>query len=365
MYDLATHFSVGEFDVAVAGGGNGMLFDKLEEKSIHTVRIPTLERDVNIIKELKSFFYILKIIKKERPDIIHLNSTKMGVIGGIAGFLLKISAPRRRMLIIFTVHGWGFCEERVIFMKFFLYALAVFSSLFHDRTIVLSAHDKRAGKKFIAPRKLSLIPLGIRQINFLPQRAALKELEQITKQTFPDTLWIAGTIAELTKNKGLEYLIDAAQRIDQHTPNSKLRVIIMGDGEERERLSKKVNAMGLENKVFFAGFVPDGARFIRAFDVFVLPSLKEGLPYVILEAKAAGVPVIASAVGGIPDLVSPEEDDFLVPPKDSEMLAQSLLAFFSEKKAKELRPAQERYTKATPSLFRAMIQATLELYRKN
>ena len=185
---------------------------------------------------------------------------------------------------------------------------------------------------------------------------------------------LVGTIAELTKNKGLEYLIEAIAELHQQlqtTPSSpseawranyQLKTIIIGDGEERKKLEALIQQRGLENAVHLIGFMPNAAQYLKAFDLFVLSSLKEGLPYTILEAMHAGVPVVGSRVGGIPDLVEQEGTGIIVPPKTPIALSNAIKQLLDDKALRQKfgkqaqRRAQEKFS------FDAMIAATVRLY---
>ncbi|NQV93114.1 glycosyltransferase, partial [Candidatus Kaiserbacteria bacterium] len=106
VYDIARSLSPDAFDVVVAFGGEGLLKDKLAHAKIRTVPIEDLERDINIFNEIDVFFQLLKLYRVEKPDIVHLNSSKIGGIGALAGRIAQVP------LIIFTAHGWAFNEER-------------------------------------------------------------------------------------------------------------------------------------------------------------------------------------------------------------------------------------------------------------
>src|SRR3989344_5761514 len=131
---------------------------------------------------------------------------------------------------------------------------------------------------------------------------------------------VVGTIAEFTKNKGLNYLLDALNILK----SPKLHLVVIGDGEEKEKIDNRIENENLKETVTTCGFVPHAAKYIKAFDIFVLPSLKEGLPYTVLESMTAGVPVVASSVGGIPDLIDHEKSGFLTIPQSPESLAENL-----------------------------------------
>jgi len=131
-----------------------------------------------------------------------------------------------------------------------------------------------------------------------------------------------GTVAVLFKRKGHRYLLEAAASLKKRGLN--LRYLFAGDGPERAELEKQIGALHLDSEVTFQGFVADVPRFLTQVDIFVLPSLHEGLGVALLEAMAAGKPIVACGVGGIPELIQDGETGSLVPPKNSEALAQAI-----------------------------------------
>jgi glycosyltransferase involved in cell wall biosynthesis len=133
---------------------------------------------------------------------------------------------------------------------------------------------------------------------------------------------VVGTVTYLSEEKGLKYLVEAAARIPQ--VQSLYRFVIVGDGDCRSALEQQVVQLGLKDCFVFAGFQNRPARYLPTFDLFVLPSLSEGLSSAILAAMADSLPVIASKIGGIPELVRPEENGLLVPPADADSLAAAI-----------------------------------------
>lgn len=327
VYDLATGLPKDKFDVTVAAGGSGPLFDKLHTANIRTINIPGLERDIHILNEIIAFWGLLKIFRSEKPDVIHLNSSKIGALGALAAFFYKSLHPIGYTLnprVVFTVHGWGFKEERPFWQKIIIWFVSWFSSLFQNKIILINTADFYAAKRFIPHRKLVLIFNGINLPDFLPRNEARAFFsKKIGQDISPDTVLI-GTIAELTKNKGLTHLIDAVSQIFTRLNLVNIKTIIIGGGKEKNKLQNQISQLKLQNSVHLVGFLPDASRYLKASDAFVLPSLKEGLPYTIIEAVSAGLPVVASRVGGIPDLVTDTGNGLLVEPKNSVALADAL-----------------------------------------
>lgn len=355
VYDLATNLPQDRFEIAVAVGGSGPLIEKLQSAGIRTVNISAFQRDINILKELQTFWQLFNLIRREKPNIIHLNSSKAGGIGAVAAFFYKLITGNWLLAIIFTAHGWGFNEPRPRWQKFLIRIAIRIAALFQDKIIVINNFDLRSARTFIPARKLFLIHNGMRNPEFLPRSEARKFLEKKIDKTFLSDTLIIGTMAELTKNKGLIHLIDAIHLI-------KLQTIIMGEGEDRKILEDKIKSCGLENVIFLTGFIPDAKQYLSAFNIFVLPSLKEGLPYTLLEAMAAGLPTIATKVGGIPDIIQNNENGLMIPPADPISLTEALKKLMNDSATRIRLGERARQTIKTKFALDAMIQKTVTLY---
>lgn len=365
VYDLATNLPKENWEAKVAVGGDGLLKEKLKTSNIAIIQIPYLKRDVNLLKELLSFFSLIKIFNKEKPDIIHLNSSKAGGLGVVAAIISKLwirlsdgQAKNYKPKTIFTVHGWAFNETRTFRAKSIIYFSQWLTSFLCDNTIIISRHDYRQalGMPLMKQAKFSLIPLGIPKINldFISKQNAKKSLtlENNSKVTI-------GTIAEFTKNKGLDHLLDALNLLKSEG----LQLAMVGDGEDKEKIENRIERENLKESVKTCGFVPHAAKYIKAFDIFVLPSLKEGLPYTILEAMNAGIPVVASSVGGIPDLIEHEKSGFLTTPKSSASLAEYLNKLIENGKLRKQFARAAKIRALEKFSFESMLSRTISLYQ--
>lgn len=365
VYDLATNLPKERFDVAVAAGNKGMLLDKLRAADLPTIIIPSLQRNVGFSSEFAAFRQLLKLFQTERPDIIHLNSSKAAALGAAAAFVFKLLnfftfKPR----VIFTVHGWGFNEDRPLIQRLAIFIASWLTCLFCDRVILINTADHRTARRFIPRRKLAFISHGLAPISFLSHKEARAGLSQAINRPIADDTILIGTIAELTRNKGLSYLISALSKFPHRTKNHYrgLASIVIGEGEERQDLQKYIDALSLCDAVHLPGFIPDAAQLLPAFDIFILPSIKEGLPYALMQAMAAGLPVIASRVGGIPDIVTEGVDGLLVPPKDPTALETNLLKLISSLELGQKLGTAAQQKIATKFPFRDMIARTISLY---
>ena len=322
VYDLATKLPKESFEVKVACGGHGALTEKLSTAGIPTLIIPNLTRNVNIFQDILVFSHILGILRQERPDIIHLNSSKIGGIGALAGRLSGV--PK----IIFTAHGWAWHESRSPFARTVIKILHWITVLLCHQVITV-AEKERDEMAQIPWTKSKLIAIhnGIEQIAFLEKATARDFL--ITKNpalaTYKNSLWI-GAVGELHKNKGYEYLLTAFENLARTVLARDIPLVIIGEGEERPKLENLAEAVLAKNteKVFFLGQIPDASLYLKAFDVFALTSIKEGLPYVLLEAGLAGLPVVASDIGGISEIITDKKTGILTPPRDVAVVADSL-----------------------------------------
>ncbi|MCK4326136.1 glycosyltransferase family 4 protein, partial [bacterium] len=146
---------------------------------------------------------------------------------------------------------------------------------------------------------------------------------------------IIGTIGRLTLQKGLKYLIHAVAIAIKQIPQ--IELLIVGDGTEKKNLVKLVSDLGIRERVIFTGFQKDVGSFLRTMEIFILPSLFEGLPGVVLEAMAFQRPVVATRIAGVDEVVVDEETGVLVPPRNPEALAGAIIKLLSDReKAREM-----------------------------
>ncbi|MBU1036985.1 glycosyltransferase [Patescibacteria group bacterium] len=328
IYNLATNLP-DEFSVLVAfGEGNDQLSEKLKNKQIPTIKLKYLVRRIQPFYEILAFFEVIKLLKKEKPDIIHLNSSKIGVLGSLAGKLINLFT-QQSLLIIYTVHGWVFNEPLAFWLKKLYYLLEKISASWKDKIIIVSDYDYQIAinNKLTKPEKFITIhnQLNPTEINFLDRQTAQSKLAEIVSRINPDInsltdYQIIGTIANLYPTKGLEYLIKAAPLVIKENP--KVLFLVLGEGQQRNYLESLINKYQLNNNFFLLGEIKNAGDFLQAFDLFVLSSVKEGLPYTILEAKAADLPIIATKVGGIPEII---DQMCLVEPKNHLALAEKII----------------------------------------
>lgn len=371
VYDLATNLPKDRFEAVVVTGGNGPLIEKLKGRNIRIIKLPGITKSINIFQEVKSLIYLGRIFTREKPDVVHLNSSKFGGLGAVAAFIYKITS-NRLPVTIFTAHGWPFNEDRNFLTRIIIYFFSWFTAVFADIVINIAKTDYKQSLKFplLASNKFIYIPNGIELSDqyFLSPAESRKNLE-LEKEQF-----IIGTIAELTKNKGLNYLIDGINQIKfeikslkhaQHRTagfSAGCKIIIIGGGEDKEKLQNKIDSLELQNEISLVGFKQDAGKYLKGFDILVMPSIKEGLPYVVMEAMAAGLPIIASDVGGVPDLIEHGKNGLLVKTKDSTGMAEGLKKLIQNHEARISLGKEAKTRVKTNFRFRDMLTRTITLY---
>lgn len=363
VFDLALGARAAKHDVVVCSGGEGPLIEKLRAEHIRTRTIDALQRDISLPAEWKSFCVLIRILRDERPAVLHLNSSKAGGLGGLAGRIVNVFnffARRPQMRIIFTGHGWAFNEDRGDFERFVI-------GIAHWLTIVL-AHIVIAVSEKTAEdiRKLPLVSgrvvvvhNGVTPVPLLSRDEARRRLH--IPLEFSDETLVIGTTAELHKNKGLSYAITGIAQLLRLKPVH-IRYVICGAGEEEQALQKQIHDLGLEGIVMLAGYQNESARLLAAFDVFLLPSITEAFPYAILEAGHAGLPIIASAVGGIPEAIDDLESGILIQPKNSGEVARALQYLIEHPEKRQHFGAQIMARVRERFNVEKMVEATLARY---
>jgi len=355
VYSLAVNLNPENYDVSVICGQGNELPKKLEEKGIRVHRITELERDISIKKELKNLIQIFKLIKKESPDVLHLNSPKVGGLGAVVGRILGVKK------IIFTSHGFAFNEKRPLFHKVLIRFFSWLTLVLNKKIILISNKEKKdtLGMPFIGPEKIVLINNGIEKIDFKEKNIAREHLlsKLSNKPEIPtNAVWI-GTLSELHKNKGLEYAINAVAKLT--TP---FVFFIVGVGEEKTNLEKIIKNNNLENKVFLTGFVDNANQYLKAFDIFTLTSVKEGLPYTILEAGLSETPIVASNIGGIPDVIDNGINGILVTKERPGEIQRAIEYMLDHKEERETFAKKLKEKVEKNFSLEQMLEKTIALY---
>lgn len=322
MYEVARYLhKKGQFEIVVGAGGSGELLKELETIGIRTRRFHSVVQTPLTLRDLHGFFEIKEFLQLEQPDIVFLNSTKVGFWGALACRFLK-SRPK----VIYRIGGFAFTEDVNWAKQWLYFLLEKISASWKDVIIVNSQHNfDLALQRRIAPAsKLKLIRNGVdvSRMQFLARKEARGEFLRMAGIAVDEDLFVVGTVANFYANKGIEYLIECAALVAKTHPETLF--VIIGDGPLRSLIEEKVEALRVSSNVKLLGAIPEARKYFKEFDLFVLSSVKEGFPWTLLEAAAAGVPIVATAVGGVPEFVENERTGLLVEAKNPGKLAEAI-----------------------------------------
>jgi len=289
-------------------------------KNINLIITKELKRNIEPFNDLLAFFKIFRIIKTNHYDIVHTHTAKAGILGRLAAKLAKTP------IVIHTLHGVTFHDFLHPLTKNFYVLLEKLAGCFTDVFITVGEDLKRKyiAKNIAKSNKFITIRSGIELGKFvhysqLPEEYRLKEREKLG---ISQSDVVIGTASRLEPRKGHLYLLKAAGEIVKKFPNT--RFLILGDGYYKEKLEQEVKNLNLTNNVMFLGFRWDIYKIFPLFDIFVLTSLWEGLPRVLVQAAAAGKPIVTFNVEGAWEIVKEGINGFIVPPKDVKALTERL-----------------------------------------
>jgi glycosyltransferase involved in cell wall biosynthesis len=352
VYDLAVEARNSGYGVTVAHGEGGELAERLEAADIRTVRLNGLIRDMGGVGEFRSFTELVRLLRRERPDIVHVNSAKAGGLGCLAARL--VGTPR----IIFTAHGWAFNETRPVWQKGIIRLVSWVTVLLSHVTICASEAVCRdiARMPFVSHR-CKVIHHGITCETLIPREEARIRLAPKAEGSY----WI-GTLSELHPTKRVGDALRAFAQLRERYASATL--VICGDGEERKKLEALAKELQVKAHVHFAGFVPGAPRLLSAFDMLVHPSVSEALGFTILEAGCASLPVVATRVGGIPEIITDEFSGLLVEPQRPHLLAKAMDALIREPAKASAFGTRLHARVCTDFSKQKMVEKTLAVYSR-
>lgn len=348
VFDLATAAKERGHDVAVIAGDPGELIDRLLRAGIRVIPVEELTRNIRITAELKTYKRLLELLRTEAPDVLHVNSSKAGGIASLAGRVARVPT------IVFTAHGWAFNEKRPLWQKPVIWALHYLTTLLAHKTICVSDAIRRDARLMLGA-SMKVIHHGVSPTLLLPAHEARISLAP----ALLSHQWI-GSIAELHPTKQLDVLVRAFGMIANEFTDTGL--VLMGDGEERMKLEKLRDELSLQERIILTGHVSQASRYLAALDIFVLPSRSEALGYAVLEAGLATLPVIASRVGGIPEIVTNGENGILVRSGSILELADALRTLLKDQALRARYGEALKETVHTRFLKDQMLDATFALY---
>lgn len=322
----AHRMRAGGFDpiliIGQTDGPEGDLINLASELEIPVHVIPELVRDPDPIKDVRALFKLITFISETDVDLVHTHTSKAGFLGRIASRFAKAPA------VVHTPHGHIF-HDYYGYLKTALYImLERLGALYSDRILTLSRQEAVDHLQLGIGQQPDYIhvPSGVDFARFdadLSDRAAYR-----ARLSLPSDAFVAGSVGRLAPVKGHKYLFEAFALLHEALPD--LYVLLAGDGELRQELEECASKLGILDRVVFAGLVKAIPRLLPVIDVAVFPSLNEGMGRAIAEAMYCRLPVIATQVGGVPELLDYGNAGLLVPPHSASAIARSLEALYND-----------------------------------
>jgi sugar transferase (PEP-CTERM/EpsH1 system associated) len=312
-------------------------------REIRALSIPVFDAQMRHKADLPALLRLYRHIRRSRPTILHTSLFHANLSGRVLGRLAGVP----------TV----ICSERTMAMEdAWRYRVNRWTIGLADRVIAVSANvrDFCVSHIGLPADKLVVIYNGVE----LPEEPTSSRQEARAELGLPGDGPVVGTVSRLNPVKGVDFLIQALAQMDDVT------LVIIGDGPERAALEVLAGDLGVAGRIHWAGHRRDVPHLLPALDVFVQPSLHEGLPNTVLEAMAAGLPVVATAVGGTPEVVVDGLTGVLVPPRDSSALAGAVAMLLSDQNLRHGMGQAGRERVAKHFAARRMIEQTERLYEQ-
>jgi glycosyltransferase involved in cell wall biosynthesis len=294
------------------------------QKGIEPEVIPELSRDISPLDDALALRKLIRTLRRHRPHIVETHTAKAGAVGRLAAYLTGLAGPPAPAIMhVFHGHVFHSYFGPVKTRAFITIERAL--ARITDRIITISPaqyRDITETYRIARPEKTVVVPLGLKLQPFA--RARQTSVGQFRRAFgLPSDAPLVGFVGRLAPVKNPNLFIEAARLTLQQTPETYFALV--GDGKLRPELERRVEALGLTKHVVFTGWQEDMPATYADLDVMALTSLNEGTPVTVIEALAAGVPVVATAVGGVPDVVTDRRTGLLVPSGDIEAVAQGML----------------------------------------
>jgi glycosyltransferase involved in cell wall biosynthesis len=296
--------------------------DLAAAKGVEPIILPELGRELDPLADTIALAKLVRLLGRLRPDVVHTHMAKAGTVGRLAARLCRVP------LVVHTYHGHVFHSYFGPRKTRLFLAIERALGRLTDRVVVVGEGQREeiAGYGVVPRRKLVPIPLGLELEQYLGADAYRGQLRR--ELGIAESAPIVGIVARLVPIKAHADFLRAAVSIRSALPDA--RFLIVGDGQRRAELERLVDALGLRAGVSFLGWRRDMPRVYADLDVVALTSLNEGSPVAIIEALAAARPVVATAVGGVPEVVVDGETGLAVPPGRPPELASAVLALLRD-----------------------------------
>jgi glycosyltransferase involved in cell wall biosynthesis len=343
------------FEVELMAGAGGMLDEEARNIPDAAVKlVPWLRHPIAPLHDIAALLRLRRHFKEAGIELVHTHSSKAGLLGRLAAALAGVP------VILHTAHGWSFNDTQPRWKRALYVALERLAARFSTRLIVVSSRDREKGLRLGIgrPEQYEIIHSGIdAELFSTPDRPGESVRAALG---FEPSHKVVGTIACLKPQKApLDFVRAAAAA---HSEDDNLRFFIAGDGELRPQLTALVKELGLQEVVRLLGWRRDVTDLLHAMDLFLLPSLFEGLPRSVLQAMAAGVPVVATAVDGTPEVIEDGVTGLLTPPGNPEVAARRVIEMLENDELRESCVMQARSRLSSEFDIHQMVRDLDRLY---
>lgn len=343
---LATEMHARGHEAAVAVGREGWLTEKLREADIPFFVVQGLVREISPCKDFRALRELRRLLFDWQPELVHCHSSKAGILGRLAAWLSGIPA-------VFTAHGWAFTEGVALWKRGIYQGLEAVAGFWARRIICVSEYDRRLGCKLLPMhrKKMMTIYNGIMPEAPLCAEASKRMLRLVM-------------VARFARPKKQGAALQALARLRAGTEKCEVTVDFIGDGAELSQAQALAKELSLHETVRFLGNRTDVRSLLPKYDGFLLLSDWEGFPISILEAMRAGLPVIASDVGGVKEEVLDGRTGFLVPKGDVSALVEKI-RYATEHREEFFAMGQEgRRVFSENFTTEQMMEQILQIYRE-
>lgn len=346
---LARRLDRSRFDVSVCALGGGPLEEEVRKAGLPFVSAPFGGKyAVGLTRTIAG------ILRREKPDILHTHGGVAGLYGRMAAH--KADVPK----VVHTIHGIHYLHYRNILLRAAYADLERYCSKFSDAVVFVSEADLETGRRLrlARPSKLRLVRNGVDCARLGTEEFARRAAG--LRLSLPQGKPLIGTVARLHRQKGVAFLLRAATAILAGRPEG--RIVVVGGGEMDAALRREARELDQVRRFLLLGERADALEILSRLDVFVLPSLWEGLPLVLIEAAALGKPIVATAVDGSREIVADGETGLLVPPADPAALAAAVNRLLDDPALAARLAARARETIPPRFTMEKMIAGYEELY---
>lgn len=341
LLDLACSLRDSGNEVCIFAGGDVCGHDMARARGLQVCPLRWLTRPINPYSDIRALSELRRCIRNYGPDLVHAHSSKAGILARYAAFFEGLPS-------IFTAHGWAFTEGVGRLRYWIALLMEKMVAQISSRIITVSSYDRSLAltHKIGSEEKVVCIHNGIPDVD-----ASLHSTPSLS----PPRIVM---VARFQEPKRPELLIEALSRLKHKAWVAE----IVGDGPSWQSAHEKVVSLGLEDRILLPGYRSDVAAVLSKAQIFVLLSCWEGLPLSVLEAMRAGLPVIASDVGGISEMIGEEEAGYLIADNNMDLLCEKLACLLNNPDLRERygAAAREKYRKSFS--FDDMIKATCSLY---